>query len=243
MPATMINRIAIPLLLSIVLSSAVTVISAMAFLDSASKDFVTGTAATENSFYNQSNNSIALSGHEKLVASAHNISTGGGYYAANPIAIGRGSASRTEISNGNLAMSHGVWGAGELSGSSEFSASSTGSQNALESTRSASTNMQIDESVTDGRVKIGVLSGDGSPGREGFRAGQSSSSWKSPAIEIEEEYVGTYHISKNFSLSSSDTARRADYGWLSCCADDRVISLSGLPSISADDVFNCESLR
>jgi hypothetical protein len=243
MPTAMINRIAIPLLLSIVLSSAVTVISAMAFLDSASKDFVTGTAATENSSYNQNNNSIALSGNEKLVASAHNIPTGGDYYAANPIAIGFGSGSRTVITNGNLAMSHGIWGAGELSGSSEFSASSTGSRNPLESTQSASTNMQIDESVTDGRVKIGVLSGDGSPGRDGFGADPMSRAWKSPAIEIDEEYVGTYHISKNFSLSSSHAASMAGSGWLSCCGEDLIISLSEVPSISADDIFNCESVR
>jgi hypothetical protein len=238
----MINRIAILLLLSIVLSPAVTVISAMAFLDSASKDFVTGTAATENSSYNQSSNSIALSGHEKLVASAHNISAVGGYYAANPIAIGFGSGSRTVIVNGNSVMSHEVGDAMQFYGSSEYSASSSRGRNDIESTRSASTNMQIDESVTDGRVKIGVLSGD-STGREGFGANPSSSAWKSPTIEIDEEYIGTYHISKNFSLSSSYAAGRAGSGWLSCCVDDPIISLSEARHLSADDIFNCESLR
>jgi hypothetical protein len=243
MSTAMINRIAIPLFLSIVLSSAVTVISAMAFLDSASKDFVTGTAATENSSYNQSSNSIALSGHEKLVASAQNISAVGGYYAANPIDIGFGSGSRTVIVNGNSAMSHEVGDAMQFYGSSEYSASSSRGRNDLESTRSASTNMQIDESVTDGRVKIGVLSSDGSTGRDGFGADPSISAWKSPAIEIDEEYVGTYHISKNFSLSNSYAAGRAGSGWLSCCGADPIISLSEARPPSADDIFNCESLR
>jgi hypothetical protein len=199
-------------------------------------------ASSENSSYNQSD-SIAISSNETLARSSQNISMGGGYYASHPILIGGGSGMRTVISNGNSAMSHEVLGAGEFSGSSEFSASSTARRGALESVESSSINMQIDESVTDGRVGIGVLSGDGPDVSRGFRAGPSSSAWKSPTIEIEEEYVGTYHISKNFSLSSSHSDIRPSPGWLSWCDTGCIIGLPEPKPMSADDVFNCESQR
>ncbi len=242
MHLTVLKRIALPLMISLLLTSVIAVISVSAYLSPASWGLMNGAASLENSSYNQSD-SIAISNNETLAKSSQNIPMGDGYYASHPILIGGGSGMRTVISNGNSAMSHEVLGAGEFSGSSEFSASSTARRGALGRVQSASTNMQIDESVTEGRVSIGVLSGDGPDVSKGFRAGPSSSAWKSPTIEIEEEYVGTYHISKNFSLSSSHSDIRPRPGWLSWCAAGCIISLPEPKTMSADDVFNCESQR
>ncbi|MCU0637356.1 MAG: hypothetical protein MUE87_01845 [Methanothrix sp.] len=239
---TALKRIALLLMISFLLTSAIGSISALAYLSSASWDLMNEAAILKNSSYNQSD-SIAISNNETLAQSLQNIPMGGGYYASHPILIGGGSGMRTVISDGNSAMSHEVLSAGDLSGSSEFSASSTAGRGALERVQSASMNMQIDESVTDGRVSIGVLSGEGSDVSKGFRAGPSSSAWKSPTIEIEEEYVGTYHISKNFSLSSSHSDIMQRPGWLNWCAAGCIISLAKPKPMSADDVFNCESQR
>jgi hypothetical protein len=100
--------------------------------------------------------------------------------------------------------------------------------------------MRIDESVTSGRVNIGVLMGEG--GADG--AGQSSfdprqSAWRDPALEINEEYVGTYNISKNFTLNSSYSTRNGRDGYLNCCRDNYIMSISAPRLIRADDVFNC----
>jgi len=108
--------------------------------------------------------------------------------------------------------------------------------------------MQIDETVTSGRVSIGVLVGDGEPGRiNNGGVDPMTSAWKNPAIEIEEEYVGTYHISKNFALNNSRSINRDKNGWINGWINDWIngsedyylILPQNQASLSADDVFNC----
>jgi hypothetical protein len=105
--------------------------------------------------------------------------------------------------------------------------------------------MRFDETVTDGRVRIGVLQGDGGPGgvagRDGL--GPMTSAWKNPAIEIDEEYIGTFHISKNITITKSDRRLMSTDSWLSCCGNYLDFYLPKPVSISADDVFNCKAPR
>jgi hypothetical protein len=194
------------LLLLIIISVATTAVAAEASLDHVSDDFIKA-----NSSYN--NSAISFVSENKISSAAVDLTPGSGYYSSHPFAIGGGIGSRTELSNANSAtsMSHEVGFARVISGKREYTATSRSMQSEYENINYATTQMQIDENVTSGKVQIGVLSG-----RDGH-------AWKNPAIEIEEEYIGTYHITKNFAINNSYD-----------------IYLPKPVLLSADDVFNCK---
>jgi hypothetical protein len=106
--------------------------------------------------------------------------------------------------------------------------------------------MQVDESIVSGRASFSVISGGSSPGGSGT-GGMMNSAWKDPEILIEEEYIGTYHISKNFTINESNVVCGGDF-WLTICPGGCDPALSGLANLtggggrvlpSADDVFDC----
>jgi hypothetical protein len=107
----------------------------------------------------------------------------------------------------------------------------------------AYTNMKVEEDVTDGKVHIGVLqarfdnadvnaidaTGTAAPGGQKWPRDLSdasnlnpdfgwTSAWYHPAVEIDEDYWGTYHIVKNMTLEVP--YRRVDTAvdWLPCCS-------------------------
>lgn len=219
-------------------------ISGMATLDAASAEFMThmdepvvGSANNSSGF-----DSISLEGRENLVRGPQNLSPGSGYYSSHPISMGLVSGSRTEISNADssTSMSHEVGPAREVSRDAEYLVQSSGSRNALGKTGSTTTHMKIDETVTDGKVNVGVLVGEnGNGGLGSSRLDPLHSAWRDPAIEIDEEYIGTFNISKNLTFGSSYSLRRDCDSWLDCCGDDHIIRISAPRLVSADDVFNC----
>jgi hypothetical protein len=104
-----------------------------------------------------------------------------------------------------------------------------------------STQMRIDENVIEGTVHIGALQGSDGSGWETGRGGwgPTTSAWKNPAIEIDEDYIGTYHISKNMTFSKSDRKLVSTDSWLDCCYGNYFDIFPPKPvSISADDVFS-----
>ena len=221
---TMQNRIIVLLLLSsVMLSLASTVVAAAFSEDSVSEDFIQG-----NSSYN--NSSISFIGQNIITSAPVDLSLGSGYYSSHPIAVGSKIGSLIELSNANSAtsMSHEVGFAEGISGKREYALSSSSIQGDYETISSATTKMQIDENVTSGKVHIGVLSGG------------NGHAWKNPAIEIEEEYIGTYHISKNFAINNSYSRNSFKDGWLNCCAGSYDIYPPKPVLINADDVFNCK---
>jgi hypothetical protein len=221
MPTTMQERMV--LLLFIMISLAATAIAA-----AASQNLVSGDSSNANLSYN--NSAISFVSENKISSTPVDLAPGSGYYSSHPFALGGGIGSRTELSNANsvTSMSHEVGFAQGVSGKREYAATSRSMQSEYESINYATTQMQIDESVTSGKVQIGVISGvDGH-------------AWKNPAIEIEEEYIGTYHITKNFSINNSYSKKRAFDGWLNCCGESYDIYLPKPVLLRADDVFNCK---
>jgi hypothetical protein len=219
----------IPFLLMI--SLAVVAIAAQASLDRLSED-----AVQTNSSYNSS--AISFVSENRISSAPVALMPGSGYYSSHPFVIGGGIGSRTVLSNSDpnsaSTMSHEVGSAQNLSGWREFSAISRSMQSEYGDSSYATTGMKIDETVTSGKVEIGVLSGG-----EGH-------AWKNPAVEIEEEYVGTYHITKNFTINNSFSRIRAFDGWQNCCGAIGVgygISPPKLSLLSADEVFNCKRSR
>lgn len=170
-------------------------------------------------------------------------------------ALGHGLGIRTAISNAGSAtsgsatsMSHSVSSDRSLSQNAVYEVFSvSSSQGNMQSSTSSSAHMQVDESIVSGRASFSVISGGSSPGRSGT-GGMMNSAWKDPEIFIEEEYIGTYHISKNFTINESNVVCGGDF-WLTICPGGCDPALSGLANLtggggrvlpSADDVFDCQ---
>ncbi len=75
--------------------------------------------------------------------------------------------------------------------------------------------------------------------------GLAMKAWKKPLIEIDEDYVGSYHIEKNMTLSTIEEEEEEEDEWLPCCylgfadldyADARVFN-------SAKGIFDCTCFK
>ena len=120
--------------------------------------------------------------------------------------------------------------------------------------------MNIEEDLIDGRARFRVLQLEGIPvdeepeeeesegdSEEVQVLGLAMKSWhEKPLIEVDEEYVGTYHIEKKMNLSTyaPDPEEKEDY-WLPCCSggfgdmnflDARVFK-------SAKGIFDCTCFK
>ena len=117
----------------------------------------------------------------------------------------------------------------------------------LDAQADADTNsMNIEEDLVDGRAHFGVLqlegipvdeepeeeeseveeSDDGVSDEEGSDEdaplevqvlGLAMKAWKKPLIEIDEDYIGSYHIEKNMTLSAIEEEEEEEDEWLPCC--------------------------
>ena len=192
------------------------------------------------------NSSIRFESHSGMIKAPVSLSVGSGYYSSHPISYDSGMGSRTQLVNTRSATSliHEIDSAHKIEGVAEFSAAdSSYSWDDSNFQSIASTHMKIDENVTDGKVHIGVFKAntppEGSTGKERERL--QTNAWKHPSIEIEEDYIGTYHIYKNISISSSYGMEDLNESWLNCCGGDFEIYRHEPAFISADQVFNCQS--
>ena len=172
------------------------------------------------------------------------ISVGTGYYSSHPVVYNSAISSQTQLENIGAAtsMHHTVESAKGISGSSEYMVrESENIRGDSEYSSATSTQMRIDENVVEGKVHIGALQGGDASGWGAGRdeRGPTTSAWKNPAIEIDEEYIGTYHISKNITFSKSDRKLVSTDSWLNCCSGNYFDIFPPNPvSISADDVFS-----
>jgi len=101
------------------------------------------------------------------------------------------------------------------------------------------TTMSIVEDVTDGRTHIGVLQGEpdsmNSTGLKSF----STSAWNNPMIEIDEDYIGTYHIEKNMTINVPYKHEIVESDWLTCCFGgcEDIVDKKGI-ECDCDDTFS-----
>jgi hypothetical protein len=94
------------------------------------------------------------------------------------------------------------------------------------------TQMKLIEDVTDGKAHIGVLQANealvpalstdwNNLNEQTFGAaingGKPGTAWHDPAIEIDEDYWGTYHIEKNMTLEVPYIRITKSDNWLPCC--------------------------
>ena len=117
-----------------------------------------------NSSYNSSVIHLQLFTQSNNSDSPARVIAGNGYYSSNPLALYSPLSRRTQVLNkGSSAASlhHFIPSAQAISGSSEYTVSER-SYRGEDSTRTASTSigMQIDETVTEGKMRIGVFQVD-----------------------------------------------------------------------------------
>jgi hypothetical protein len=85
--------------------------------------------------------------------------------------------------------------------------------------------MNIEEDLVDGRAHFGVLQIQGIPVDEESEEeseevqvlGLAMKAWKKPLIEIDEDYVGNFHIKKNMNLYTNSEEEEKEDSWLPCC--------------------------
>ena len=153
-----------------------------------------------------------------------------GYSSSHPILFYSPIASRTQVlSKGfsGTSLHHSIQSAHEISGSSEYTVSERCYQEG-DSTRisSNSIGMRIDETVTEGKVSIGAFQAD-------------LSSQDGTALMMEEEYIGTFHISRNMTIKSNYIIQGENYSWLGYDSVYLRFIPSKPVSFSADEIFKC----
>ena len=79
------------------------------------------------------------------------------------------------------------------------------------------TSMNITEDVTDGYVHIGVLQGQPNSMYDTGYQIPSTTAWRNPMIEIDENYIGTFTINKKMALDVPYKYVVEEKDWLSCC--------------------------
>ena len=87
----------------------------------------------------------------------------------------------------------------------------------------AVTQMKIKEDVSEGKIHIGALQANsnfvGTLGNNVLR-GPHATAWYQPAVEIDEDYFGTYHVEKNMTLSVPYSKNGPLYDWLPCSCNE-----------------------
>jgi len=198
-----------------------------------------------DSSYDSSSIQLRLTSESNSSNSPARINAGSGYYSSFPITCSSSISSRTQVlskSSQAASLYHSIQSAQEISGSSEYTVSER-SYREGDSTKISSTSlgMRIDETVTEGKVNIGAFQADLTSQDDMGEAtwGKMSNLRKKPALEMEEEYIGNFHISRNMTIISNYIDRRGECSWLGCDSPYLSFIPSEPISISADEVFKC----
>ncbi len=175
-------------------------------------------------------NCIQFKETNSMVYAPMRIAVGTGYYAANPLDYSSLLKEKTWIKNyrSGTSMHHEVEYAHALDKDLNVLAKETFNFTYDPETIGFSkTQMNVNEDMTDGKAHIGVLQAaenfatlntmadDGSI--SGDDVANLKSAWKNPAIEIDEDYWGTYHIEKNMTLEVPYHLIQKKDDWLPCC--------------------------
>jgi len=161
---------------------------------------------------------------QSLNDTTFNASAGAGTYgqrSRSPVNLGSLFGRDTWIKNqrSGAAMINEVSGAHSLSGEMVVSAEDSNSWDYYGHSGISSMQMKVNEDVTDGKVHIGAIQG---PPQDIWDSviPPTATAIKDPTLEIDEDYVGTYHIEKNMTMSMPYGHLLAYQDWLPCCGQE-----------------------
>ena len=88
------------------------------------------------------------------------------------------------------------------------------------------TTMNIEDDLIDGRAHFGALQLEGIPvdeepeedSEEVQVLGSAMKAWHKPLIDMDEDYVGSFHIKKNMNLTTHSEEKEKEDSWLPCCS-------------------------
>jgi hypothetical protein len=162
-------------------------------------------------------NSSGLQAKEHIVTSQSPkiITIGMGYYAAHPINYSSQFGQKTWLINRatGTSMNNEVNSAHDLNQTLAMSAQDTHQQDESGIRGSSGLQMKVTEDVQEGKVSIGVLQG----GTPGMGMTPSATALRNPSMDIEEDYIGSFHIEKNMSIQVPFGQIWQNYSWLPCC--------------------------
>ena len=204
---------------------------------------------------------IQVRDESKLIYNPLVLSIGFRYYNQHPVAIKSLLKEEDRMKNRNRmnSLNHGIDQAHGLS-------------KVLDAQADADTNsMKIEEDLIDGRAHFGVLQLEGIPvdeepeeeeeseevdeseeeesdddaSEEVKVLGLAMKAWKKPLIEIDEDYMGSYHFEKNMTLSMVEEEEEKKDSWLPCChrgfTDMNNMDAKALQS--AKGIFDCTCFK
>jgi hypothetical protein len=203
-----------------------------------------------------------------MVYAPMRIAVGTGYYAANPLDYSSLLKERTEAKNylAGTSMIHEIEYAHAIDKELDLVVKDKINYTYDPELLSVGyTQMKVTEDVTDGKVHIGVLQANDQFVGQTLKASNSSPAprdisdvlssfddltarkymWKDPAIEIDEDYWGTYHIEKNMTLEVPYHIVCKKDDWLPCCfaGFDDMNPLDKKVFKSATGVFDCTCFK
>jgi len=198
----------------------------------------------ESTYVNESNLNPKIEGEEKYVNSEHvkkfedyeeettsvidlkedntltyspmSLSVGTNYYDRHPLAF-------------NSLIKDGVW----MKNRDGFSSLSHVVDNAhalnklLDANSDAvNLSLNVEEDLTEGKSHFGALQLVGYPRdeepedeeAEAATLGTAMKLWQKPMVELDEDYIGSFHMKKNMTLTWEEDDEEWDYAWLPCCS-------------------------
>jgi hypothetical protein len=170
-------------------------------------------------------NCIQFKEDVSMVYAPMRIAVGSGYYAANPVDYSSLLKEKTWVKNyrAGTSMHHEIEYAHALDKELELVAKEKFNKTYDPETVGVGyTQMKVNEDMTDGKAHIGVLQASETFASlntidKGTIGNLDMTAWKNPAIEIDEDYWGTYHIEKNMTLEVPYHLIQKSEDWLPCC--------------------------
>ncbi|MGB9902457.1 hypothetical protein [Methanothrix sp.] len=203
---------------------------------------------------------ISVKEDNVMVYSPYQFAIGAGYYAVNPLVFDSLLKEKTWIKNyrAGTSMHHEVEYAHGIDKELEVLAKEKYFHQYDPVYEGVGyTQMKInDEHVDNGKVHVGVLQASSdytasatAPAYPGTALTSSALSdiraYKNPAIEIDEDYFGTYDITKNMTLNVPYKLTQKSEDWLPCCSGGWADIPPGLRNgfgSSAEGIFDCSCL-
>jgi hypothetical protein len=207
------------MLYSLILFALLTYVVAPVFADLS----YTGAAIQNNksinySIYSNNSSSIQSKEHTVFAQAPKIMAIGNSYFADHPISYNSLTGQQTWIKNkaAGVSMNHEVSNAHNLNQTLEMTSHDESFRDEFGALGNSGVQMKATEDVQEGKVSLGVLKG-GMPGN-----GQppSAAALRNPSLDIEEYYIGDFHIEKNMTIQVPIRPLWLNYGWLHCCSED-----------------------